>query len=101
MVVPPPIAAPCTAATIGLSKAMKALIKRDCGLSSGPGGFFRKSSRSFPAEKGAPAPCQGTPRTLSSFAPEARRAALAMDMSEVIASDLDGEWNVTCRVALD
>src|SRR5206468_10172512 len=47
MVVPPPIAAPCTATTIGLSKLISASIKRACGLSPAPGGFLRKSWISY------------------------------------------------------
>src|ERR1700730_18443499 len=60
IVVPPPIAAPCTATTRGLSKFVSALSRQDCGLSPGPGGFLIKSSRSLPAQNESPAPCQST-----------------------------------------
>src|SRR5271156_6952921 len=42
MVVPPPMAAPWTAATIGFSKSTNAFINRACGESPAPGGLFRK-----------------------------------------------------------
>src|ERR1700738_632876 len=42
MVVPPPIAAPWTAATNGLSKLTNAFLRPACGDSPGPGGFLRK-----------------------------------------------------------
>src|SRR6202035_3543275 len=35
--VPPPMAAPCTAATTGLSKSINAVVSRACGESPGPG----------------------------------------------------------------
>jgi hypothetical protein len=49
MVVPPAIAAPCTAAISGLSKSINAFMRRAWGDSPGPGGFFRKSSTSLVA----------------------------------------------------
>src|SRR5258707_6816254 len=85
MVVPPPTAAPCTAATIGLSKLISALIKRACGLSPGPGGFFKKSPTSLPAQNESPAPCQSTTRISSSFAALSNKSARVMYMADVIA----------------
>src|SRR4029077_8849213 len=93
MVVPPPIAAPCTAATIGLSKLISARIKRACGLSPAPGGFFRKSWISLPAENESPAPCQSTTRTPSSFAASSNRSANVIYMADVIAFFLSGRFN--------
>src|SRR5438034_2296369 len=66
MVVPPPIAEPWTAATSGLSKLTTAFIKRAWGVSPDPGGLFRKSTTSLPAQNESPAPCQSTTRTCSS-----------------------------------
>src|SRR6266550_1566171 len=93
MVVPPPIAAPCTAATIGLSKLISASIKRACGLSPAPGGFFRKSCMSLPALNESPAPCQSTTRISSSFAASFNRSANVMYMADVIAFFLAGRFN--------
>src|SRR6266545_7947191 len=59
-VVPPPIATPCTAAISGLSKLSNALASCACGLSPGPGGFFRKSSKPLPAENESPFEFQST-----------------------------------------
>src|SRR6266850_684951 len=98
MVVPPPMAKPCTAATIGLSKAMKASIKRDCGLSPGPIGFLRKSSRSLPAQKESPAPCQSTTRVRSSWAASLKMSARVTYMPDVIAFFLVGRFNWTRRM---
>src|SRR5437588_5228028 len=93
MVVPPPIAAPCTAATIGLSKLISASIKRACGLSPAPGGFFRKSWMSLPALNESPAPCQSTTRISSSFAASFNRSANVMYMADVIAFFFSGRFN--------
>src|SRR5258708_6307993 len=93
MVVPPPMAAPWTAATIGLSKLISALIKRDWGLSPDPIGFLRKSSRSLPAQNESPAPCQSTTRTPSFVGGLLRRSALVIYMADVIAFFLDGRLN--------
>src|SRR5205823_14942831 len=93
MVVPPPIAAPCTAATMGLSKLISASITRACGLSPEPGGFFRKSCMSLPALNESPAPCQSTTRTSSSFAALFNRSANMMYMADVIAFFLSGRFN--------
>src|SRR3984957_18874062 len=65
MVVPPPTAAPCTAATSGLLKLISASAKRACGLPAAFGGFFSKSPRSLPAVKESPAPCNTTTRSSS------------------------------------
>src|SRR3954454_18399974 len=97
MVVPPPIAAPCTAAISGLSKSISAFISRACGESPGPGGFFRKSSTSFPAEKDSPAPCQSTTRVRSSLAAALKMSARASYMREVIAFLLVGRFSSTRR----
>src|SRR5260370_34189855 len=77
---------------------MKGAIKGDCGLSPGPIGFLRKSSRSLPAQKESPAPCQSTTRTLSSFAALLRRSALVMYIADVIAFFLDGRLHCTRRM---
>src|SRR5258708_16386936 len=98
MVVPPPMAAPCTAATMGLSKLISALIKRDWGLSLGPMGFLRKSSRSLPAQKESPAPCQSTTRTLSSLAVVLNRSAMGLYIAKVMAFFLAGRLNWTRRI---
>src|SRR5260370_12879978 len=98
MVVPPSMAAPCTAATMGLSKLISALIKRDWGLSLGPMGFLRKSSRSLPAQKESPAPCQSTTRALSSLAVVLNRSAMVLYIAKVIAFFLAGRLNWTRRI---
>src|SRR6201998_4036426 len=98
MVVPPPIAAPWTAATSGLPKLTNASISRACGDSPGPGGFLRKSSISLPAQNESPAPCQRTTRVFSSFAASLRMPARATYMAEVIAFRLAGRFNWTRRM---
>src|SRR5271169_4388165 len=95
MVVPPPIAAPWTAATIGLSKSTSAFINRACGESPGPGGFFRKSSISLPAQNESPAPCQSTTRVCSSLAASVKISARVTYMLEVIAFFFAGRFNRT------
>src|SRR5450631_482166 len=95
MVVPPPIAAPWTATTIGLSKLTSAAISSACGDSPGPGGFFRKSSISLPAQNESPAPCQSTTRVLSSFAASLKMPARATYMADVIAFRFVGRLNWT------
>src|SRR4029077_12642680 len=95
MVVPPPIAAPWTAATNGLSKLTNAFIRRDCGDSPGPGGFFRKSSISLPAQNESPAPCQMTTRVFSSFAASLKMSASATYIADVIAFRFAGRFNWT------
>src|SRR6266436_7377265 len=98
MVVPPPIAAPWTAATNGLSKLTSASISRACGKFPGPGGFFRKSSRSLPALNESPAPCQRTTRVFSLFAASLKMPARARYMADVIAFRLVGRFNCTRRM---
>src|SRR6185295_9207953 len=93
MVVPPPIAEPWTAATIGLSKLTNASINRACGMSPDAGGFFRKSTTSLPAQKESPAPCQSTARTCSSFAAALRSSARVTYMATVIAFFFSGRFN--------
>src|SRR5258708_5549822 len=98
MVVPPPIAAPWTATTIGLSKLISASISRACGDSPAPGGFFRKSSISLPAQNESPAPCQRMTRVFSSFAASLKMAARATYMADVIALRFAGRFNWTRRM---
>src|SRR6266849_8357309 len=98
MVVPPPIAAPWTATTIGLSKLMNAFIRPACGDSPGPGGFLRKSSISLPAQNESPAPCQSTTRVFSSFATSLKMPARATYMADVIAFRFVGRLNWTRRM---
>src|SRR6267378_3996047 len=98
MVVPPPIAAPWTAATSGLSRLTSASISRACGDSPGPGGFLRKSSISLPAQNESPAPCQRTTRVFSSFAASLKMVARATYMADVIAFRFVGRFNWTRRM---
>src|SRR6266403_678420 len=98
-VVPPPIATPFTAAISGLSKFSNAFASRACGLSPGPGGCFRKSSMSLPAENESPAPSHNTTSTPSSFAASFRISAMLRYMLEVIAFFLAGRFNVTRKTA--
>src|ERR1700722_8845532 len=98
MVVPPPMAAPWTAATSGLSKLISASISRDCGDSPGPGGFFRKSSISLPAQNESPAPCQRTTRVFSSFAASLKMPARATYIADVIALRFAGRFSWTRRM---
>src|ERR1700760_1894066 len=98
MVAPPPTAAPCTAAISGLSKLISAFIRRACGLSPCPGGFFRKSSTSLPAVNESPAPSQITTRIRSSFTASLKRSARESYMAEVIAFFLAGRFNVTRKM---
>src|SRR5258708_21393711 len=98
MVVPPPMAAPCTAATSGLSKSTSAFSSRACGDSPGPGGFFRKSSISLPAQNESPAPCQSTTRIDASLAASLKISARPMYMPDVIAFFRDGRFNSTRRM---
>src|ERR1700730_7446689 len=93
MVVPPPIAAPWTAATSGLSMLTSVSISRACGDSPGPGGFFRKSSISLPAQNESPAPCQRTTRVFSSFAASLKMLARARYIADVIAFRFVGRFN--------
>src|SRR6266849_5116315 len=98
MVVPPPMAAPWTAATTGLSKLTNAFMSAACGDSPGPGGFLRKSSISLPAQNESPAPCQSTTRVLSSFAASLKMPARARYMADVIAFRLVGRFNWTRKI---
>src|SRR5258708_1835546 len=93
MVVPPPIAEPWTAATSGLSKLTNAFIKRDWGVSPGPGGFFRKSITSLPAQNESPAPCQSTTQICSSVAAALRSSARVTYIFAVIAFFFSGRFN--------
>src|SRR5713226_9278303 len=93
MVVPPPMAAPWTATTTGLSKLTNALMRLACGDSPGPGGFLRKSSISLPAQNESPAPCQSTTRVSASFAALLKMPARATYMADVIAFRLVGRLN--------
>src|SRR5216684_4951005 len=93
MVVPPPIAEPWTAATSGLSKLTNAIIKRAWDVSPDPGGLFRKSSTSLPAQNESPAPCQSTTRICSSFAAALRSSARVTYMFDVIAFFFSGRFN--------
>jgi len=95
---PPPIAAPRTAATNGLSKSTNASMRPACGDSPGPGGFLRKSSISLPAQNESPAPCQTTIRVLSSFAASLKMRARATYMADVIAFRFVGRFNWTRRM---
>src|SRR6202051_1561145 len=97
IVVPPPMAAPWTAATTGLSKLTNALMRLACGDSPGPGGFLRKSSISLPAQNESPAPCQSTTRVLSSFAALLKMPARATYIADVIAFRFVGRLNWTRR----
>src|ERR1700757_1239929 len=98
MVVPPPIAAPWTAATNGLSKLTNAFMRLACGDSPGPGGFLRKSSRSLPAQNDSPAPCQSTARVFASVAALLKMPARARYIADVIAFRLVGRLNWTRRI---
>src|SRR5258707_4375938 len=98
MVVPPPIAAPWTATTTGLSKLTNAFMRPACGDSPGPGGFLRKSSISLPAQNESPAPCQSTTRVFASFAASLKMPARATYMADVIAFRLVGRLNWTRRM---
>src|SRR5712671_4285670 len=93
MVVPPPMAAPWTAATSGLSMLTSASISRACGDSPGPGGFFRKSSISLPAQNESPAPCQRTTLVFWSFAASLKMLASDRYMADVIAFRFVGRFN--------
>src|SRR6267154_3439861 len=98
MVVPPPTAAPFTAAIRGLLKSISAFIRRACGDSPGPGGFFRKSPTSFPAQNESPAPCQSTTRIPLSLAASLKRSARVAYMLDVIAFFFAGRFNSTRRM---
>src|SRR5258705_11217123 len=98
MVVPPPIAAPWTATTNGLSKLTNAFMRPGCGDSPGPGGFLRKSSISLPAQNESPAPCQSTTRVFSSFAASLKMPARVTYMADVIAFRFVGRLNWTRRM---
>src|SRR6185295_15717999 len=93
IVVPEPMAAPCTAATSGFVKAISASFKRACGLPPGPGGFFTKSSRSLPALNESPAPCQSTTRVRSSFAAPSSKSAMVPYMLDVSAFFFAGRFS--------
>src|SRR5258706_2638190 len=92
------MAAPCTAATNGLSKRISASINRAWGLGPGPGGFLMKSSRSLPAQNESPAPCQRTTRVRSSPAAPSSRSAMVAYMLDVIAFFFSGRFSRTSRM---
>src|SRR6476646_5921209 len=98
MVVPPPIAAPCTAAIKGLSKSTRALISKACGDSPGPGGCSRKSCRSLPAQNEAPAPYQSTTRVRPSFPASSKIFARVTYMPDVMAFFFAGRFSSTRRM---
>src|SRR5882757_5247870 len=98
MVVPPPMAAPWTAATNGLLKLNSAFISRACGDFPGPGGFFKKSSISLPAQNESPAPCHSTTRVDASLAASLKISARPTYMPDVIAFFRDGRFNSTRRM---
>src|ERR1700722_20185321 len=89
------MAAPRTAAISGLLKSTNAFISRACGESPGPGGFFKKSSTSLPAQKESPAPCQSTTCMRSSVAASSNTSARVAYMLEVIAFLFAGRFNST------
>src|SRR5216683_5669928 len=92
------MAAPWTATTIGLSKSTSAFISRAWGDSPGPGGFFRKSSISLPAQNESPAPCHSTTRVDASLAASLKISARPMYIPDVIAFLRDGRFNSTRRM---
>src|SRR5882672_6121512 len=98
IVVPDPTAAPCTAATSGLSKLISASMRRCWGLSPGLGGFFRKSPRSLPAVNESPVPCTSTTRMPSSVSASLSTSAKAAYMLIVIAFFFAGRLNATPRM---
>src|SRR6202043_72047 len=84
---------PWTAATSGLAKVTEAFLKRAWGVSPDPGGLFRKSTTSLPAQNESPAPCQSTTRICSSFAAASRSSARVTYMFDVIAFFFSGRFN--------
>src|SRR6516164_1474450 len=101
IVVPPPIAAPCTATTIGFSNLMNASIRRPCGKLPGPGGLLRKSPMSLPAQNESPALCQSATRISSSSAALLKISARLVYMAPVMAFFFSGRLNWTRRIPLD
>jgi hypothetical protein len=81
-----------------LSKSTSAAISLACGDSPGPGGFFRKSSISLPAQNESPAPCQSTTRVFWSFAASLKMPARARYMADVIAFRFVGRLNWTRKM---
>src|SRR4051812_15763403 len=73
-------------------------MRRAWGDSPGPGGFFRKSPTSLPAQKESPAPCQSTTRVRSSLAASLKTSASVTYMLEVIAFFFFGRFNSTRRM---
>src|SRR5882757_4542425 len=100
IVVPPPIVAPWTAATNGLSKLTNAFMRPARGDSPGLGGFLKKSSILLPAQNESPAPCQRTTCMFSSCATSLKTRARATYMADVIAFRLVGRFNCTCKARL-
>src|SRR5262245_66585847 len=77
---------------------MNASIRLACGLSPGPGGFFRKSSTSLPAENASPAAYQSTTRTPLSAAASLKMPASVVYMAAVRAFFLAGRFNSTDKM---
>src|SRR6516164_2802948 len=98
IVVPPPIAAPCTAATIGFSNLTNASIRSPCGKAPGLGGFLRKSTTSLPAQNTFPVLCQSTTRIASSLSASLRMSARFVYMADVIAFFWAGRLSWTRRM---
>src|SRR5215470_10501388 len=98
IVVPPPMAAPCTAATIGFSNLTNASIRRPCGNAPGLGGFLRKSTTSLPALNTFPVLCQSTTRIASSLSASLRMSARFVYMADVIAFFWAGRLSWTRRM---
>src|SRR5262252_221427 len=98
IVVPPPIAAPCTAATIGFSNLTNASIRSPCGNAPGLGGFLRKSTTSLPALNTFPMLCQSTTRIASSLSAWLRMSARFVYMADVIAFFWAGRLSWTRRM---
>src|SRR6516162_3361498 len=98
IVVPPPIAAPCTAATIGFSNLTNASIRSPCGNAPGLGGFLRKSTTSLPAQNTFPVLCQSTTRIASSLSASLRMLARFVYMADVIAFFWAGRLSWTRRM---
>src|SRR6516164_4099119 len=98
IVVPPPIAAPCTAATIGFSNLTNASIRSPCGKAPGLGGFLRKSTTSLPAQNTFPVLCQSTTLIESSLSASLRTSARLVYMLDVIAFFWAGRLSWTRRM---
>ena len=89
---------PSTAATSGLSKSSSPCMRLSCGGCPGPGGFFNKSSTSFPEQKQSPGPCQSTTRTRSDAFASLKTSASVAYIAPVIAFFLTGRFSWTLRM---